>query len=275
MGWLAGRLPYEGLSFLARLNDPYPPPYPMYPAGVTEAGLAALSGIIGAGAGLMVGLISPTALSRAWDYSTKRHRLGVRSILALLLCAPPLIVAGLMIDFQVNASLREAFAAVDQTIKTAADPAADLVKARLPYMQPFRDQLSFSYTLRWAQSSTEQTTFTIDAQFDTGLLIRCSYNFGNVSNCSNLGRNTRAWMSQLMTAGHMTCVGCDAQVARGTRRWLAAALPTMGNLRGVELLAHRGGWLYQRATFENGRRIDCRFSGNRPIRVDLCIEAAE
>ena len=91
-----------------------------------------LSAIIGAGAGLFVGLISPAALGQAWDHSTRRHRLGVRSVLALLLCAPPLIVAGLMVDFQVNSSLREAFVVVDETIKTAADPAADLVRARLP-----------------------------------------------------------------------------------------------------------------------------------------------
>ena len=273
LAWLAGRLPYEGFSFLARLRDPYPPPYPMYPADVPAAGFAVFSAIIGAGAGLIVGLSSSTAIERAWDYSTQRQRLGVRSSLALLLCAPPLIVAGLMVDFQVNASLREAFVAVDEMIKTATDPATDLIQARLPYMQSFRDQLSLDYTLRWVQSSAEQTTFVIDAQFDTGLLIRCSYGFGSVLICSNLGYNTRAWMSQLMTVGHVTCVGCDVQVARATRRWLAATLPRLGPLREVKLLSHQGGWLYQRATFEDGRRIDCRFSGQRPIKVDLCSEA--
>jgi hypothetical protein len=274
MGWLAGRLPYEGFSFLARVNDPYPPPNPMYPAGISAAGLAAFSAIIGAGAGLIVGLISPAAIERAWDHSTQRHRLGARSMLALFLCVPPLIVAGLMVDFQVNASLREAFVVVDETIKTAADPSADLVRARLPYMKSFRDQLSPDYTLRWVQSSADQTTFVIDARFDTGLLIRCSYSFGNVSTCSNVSQNTRDWMSQLMTVGHTTCAGCDVQVARDTRRWLTATLPTLGRLRDVKLLRHQGGWLYQRATFENGRIIDCRFRGNRSIRVDLCIEAA-
>jgi hypothetical protein len=275
MGWLAGRLPYEGFSFLARLSDPYPPPYPMYPASVSAAGFAAFSAVIGAGAGLIVGLISPAALGRAWDSSTQRHRLGVRSVLALFWCAPPLIVAGLMVDFQVNASLREAFVAVEQTIETATDPATDLVQARQPYMQSFRDQLSLDYTLRWVQSSAEQTTFVIDAQFDTGLLIRCQYGFGNVLTCSNVGQNTRDWMAQLMTVGHTTCTGCDAQVARGTRRWLAATLPMLGRLRDVKLLRHQGGWLYQRATFEDGRRIDCRFSGYRPIQVDWCSAATD
>lgn len=275
MAWLAGRLPYEGLSFIARLNDPYPPPYPMYPIGVPAAGFAAFSAIIGAFAGLFTGLLSLTALDKAWDFSTKHHRLGVRSVLVLILCAPPLIIAGLMADFQINSGLRAAFVEIDRVITVAGDPATDLTRARLPYMQPYRNQISSNYTLQWVQSSTEQTNFVLDAQFDTGLLMRCTYGFGTVLGCSNLGRNTHDWMAQLMAVGHTTCVGCDVLVARETRRWLTATLPSIGQLREVKLLSHQGGWLYQRATFENGRRIDCRFSGNRPITVDLCIAAAD
>jgi hypothetical protein len=275
MAWLAGRLPYEGLSFIARLSDPYPSPYPMYPISVAAAGFAGFSAVVGAFAGLFVGLLSLTAIDKAWDYSTKRHRLGVRSVLALFLCLPPLIIAGLMVDFQVNASLRTAFVEVDNVISIAADPATDLTQARLPYMQSFRAQLSPNYTLRWVQSSAEQTTFVIDAQFDTGLLIRCSYGFGTVMGCSNLGQNTHDWMTQLMMVGHTTCVGCDVQVERETRVWLATTLPGLGNPRDVHLLSHQNGWLYQRATFADGRQIDCRFSSQRPIKVDLCLEAAD
>lgn len=273
LAWLAGRIPYEGLSLLARLTDPYPPPQPMYPISVPAAGYATFSAIIGAGAGLFVGLLSLAALDKAWDYSTKQHRLGVRSVLMLFLCAPPLIIAGLMADFQINSSLRAALVEVDQVIATAANPATDLARARLPFMQSFRNQLSPNYTLHWVQSSAEQTTFVLDAQFDTGLLVRCSYGFGSVMSCSNLGQNTHDWMSQLMATGHTTCAGCDVQVARETRVWLAATLPSLGQLREVKLLSHQGGWLYQRATFENGRQIDCRFSGQRPITVDLCLTA--
>jgi hypothetical protein len=222
---------------------------------------------------LFVGLLSLPALDKAWDYSTKRHHLGVRSVLALFLCAPPLIIAGLMVDFQVNSSLRAAFVEIDQVIATASDPATDLTQARLPFMQSFREQLSPDYTLRWVQSSAEQTTFVLDAQFDTGLLIRCSFGFGTVLGCSNLGQTTHEWMSQLMSVGHLTCAGCDVQVERNTRIWLAGILPHLGQLREVQLLSHQGGWLYQRATFESGRQIDCRFSGQRPIKVDLCLAA--
>ncbi len=274
MAWLAGHVPYEGLSFIARLRDPYPPPYPMYPVSLPVMGSAGFSAAIGAIAGLFVGLLSLAALGQAWNYSTKRHRFGVRSTLALLVCVPPLIIAGLMTDFQINAPLRGALVEVDRALQLASNPATDLGAARLPFLQSMRDQLSPNYTLIWVQNSPELSTFTIDAQFDSGLLMRCNYSYGNVSICSNLGQNTHVWMSQLMTVGHTTCTGCDVRVAQDTRSWLAAMLPALGNLREVKLLAHVGGWLYQRATFDSGRVIDCRFSGNRPIKVDLCIEAA-
>jgi hypothetical protein len=275
MAWLAGHLPYEGFSFIARLHDLYPPPYPMYPDSAPAASFAAFSAVIGALAGLFVGLLSLPALDHAWNYSTGRHRLGVRSMLGLLVCVPPLITAGLMIDFQINAPLRGAMVEVDRALQLASNPATDLTTARLGFLQSLRSQLSPEYTLTWVQNSPELNTFTLDAQFDTGLLMRCGYSYGTISLCSNVGQNTHDWMSQLMTVGHLTCTGCDVQVAQNTRSWLAAMLPRLGNLREVRLLAHSGGWLYQRAGFDSGRTVDCRFTGNRPITVDLCIEAMD
>ena len=40
----------------------------------------------------------------------------------------------------------------------------------------------------------------------------------------------------------------------------------------VEFEKHHEGWIYLRATFDSERKIDCRFSGDRPISVDLCVE---
>jgi hypothetical protein len=80
-------------------------------------------------------------------------------------------------------------------------------------------------------------------------------------------------MEQLLTTGHVACSGCAIQVDRAVRRWLTAVLPAMGALREVTWLQHQGGWLYQRATFDTGRAIDCRFRGSKPTVVDLCVEA--
>jgi len=105
------------------------------------------------------------------------------------------------------------------------------------------------------------------------LILRCQHGYGQVFICSAIDQDLRAWQEQLATRGRLTCAGCPAQVERAVRIWLAAALPDMGALREVTFLQHLGGWLYQRATFEGGRAIDCRFRGHRPVLVDLCVEA--
>lgn len=271
--WIGGRLPYDGLSLLARFNDPYPSDQMMYPFTVPAAGFTGISMVVGAGAGLFVGMLSLVATDRAWEASTDRHRLSVKSILLLLISAPPLIAFGLLADFQINAPLRDSALEVNRVIRIATEPATDLAQARLTFMQSFRAQLVPGHTLLWNSNSPELIRFIIDAQFDSGLLLRCPFSFGSVSLCSNVGRDIHDWMTQLMTTGHTTCASCSVQVDRETRRWLTQVLPSMGTLREVKLLKHLGGWLYQRATFDSERSIDCRFSGDRPIKVDLCVEA--
>src|SRR5205814_4066006 len=92
--------------------------------------------------------------------------------------------------------------------------------------------------------------------------------------CSDIGADTHDWMAGLAARGHLTCAGCYVRVERDVRRWLAATLPSAGALRSVTLLQHSGGWLYQRATYDSGRAIDCRFSGDKPVVVDLCLAAS-
>jgi hypothetical protein len=273
LAWLGGRIAFDGLSFIARLSDPYPPARTMYPFSLPVGGFTGISMVIGAIAGLFIGLVSIYATERAWDRSTEHHRLSRASITVLWLCLPFVVIFGLMADFQLQASVRTAFVGVDQTIKIASNPNVDLEQARLPYFKSVRDQLSPRYSLSWNQSSADLEYTTIDVQFDTGLLLRCPHAYGSVFICTNLSQNVQEWMTQLMTVGHLTCVGCPVQVERDTRRWLNAVTPMLGPLREVKLLQLLGGWFYMRGTFDSGRSVDCRFSGDRPIVVDLCVEA--
>lgn len=271
MAWIAGHIPYEGLSWLARLSDPYPLDRPMYAFTPPAGAFTGISMVIGAGIGLLVGLLHLVAAERAWNYSTAAHRLGGRSLLALSVCLPAAILFGALADFQINASTRTALVDVARAIRTALDPAGDLRAAQVPFLESYRDQFTPHYTLYWVKSSSDLETTTIDVRFDTGLLMRCLHAHGHILPCSVLSSDLRGWMEQLMTRGHFTCVGCSVLADRAVRRWLAAALPEFGELREVALLSHQGGWLYQRATFDDGRSIDCRFTGSRPIFIDLCI----
>jgi hypothetical protein len=273
IAWLGGHIPYEGLSWLARLSDPYPSARAMYAFTPAAAAFTTLSMVIGAGIGLITGPLQLLAVDRAWNYTTAAHRLSLRSLLVLCICLPGAIGFGLLADFQINSPTRDPLVQVGQAVEAALDPARDLRAARVPFLEDVRSQLTPDYTLYLVRMSPDLETATVDARFDTGLILRCQHGYGQIFTCSTLDEDLRAWQQQLATRGRFTCVGCPVLAERAVRVWLAAALPHMGALREVTFLQHLGGWLYQRATFESGHAIDCRFRGHRPVLVDLCVEA--
>jgi hypothetical protein len=222
-----------------------------------------------------MGLISLFAIGRAWDRSTRSNRLSLRSILMLGLSLIPIVPLAPIVDYYIDAPRRFALVDVQTVIDLALDPRVNLDSLRMPFLKNLRGDLSANYSLMWVSSTADEQMSNIDVQFDNGLLLRCDYNFGNVSLCTRLNQNLNEWMTELMTTGHLSCKGCSVRTDRVTRRWLAATLPTLNgsaSLLSVSLLKHQSGWVYERAVFDNGQLIDCRFSGDSPIIVDLCVE---
>jgi len=275
LAWLGGRVAFDGVSLVARLQDPYPSAVMMFPFTPAAQAFTGISMVIGAGAGLLIGLLSLLATDRAWEHSTRANRLGARSIATLLLGVPPMLVLGFMADFQIQSSSRAPVEATAQVIEQGLDRRVDLAQARLPYLQPYRDRMSAGYAARLVALSSDLTTAAVDVTFESGLLLRCTFGFGSVFLCVDVGDDFDRAMTDLLTVGHLTCSGCGIQADRDVRAWLVGVLPSLGGLREVRLLQHLGGWLYLRGTFASGRAIDCRFAGNRPIVVNLCIEAAD
>ena len=273
LAWIGGHMQFEGISWLVRLTDPYPSNQIMYPFSSSAGAFTGISMITGLGAGLFLGLIALVAQERAWDASTKNYGFSLKSILRLGLCLPVLAVLGLVADYQIQSSTRGALTSVAQLIETVRDPQADLISAKLGPMAQYRAQMSPNYTLFWNTTTSDLVRSSIDVQFDTGLLLRCPSAYDNAFLCSNLGSQLTEWMTELATVGHLTCKGCYVQVARDTRVWLNAIVPTLGQLQTVKVFKHQGGWIYLRATYDSGRKIDCRFSGDRPVLVNLCVEA--
>jgi hypothetical protein len=273
LAWIGGHIQFDGVSWLARLTDIYPSERMMY-SFTPAAGVATgMSMLVGAGAGLLIGVIGLVAVERAWDASTPKYGFSLKSIVMLGLCLPALLVLGLLADYQINSSTRSAIADVQRIIETVRDPNADLARAKLTPMTRYRARLSPNYTLYWNTISDDLTRLSIDVQFDSGLVLRCPVMLGNAYLCTDLSAKLNEWMTQLVTAGDWACANCGLEITNTVHYWLNATMPTPGKLESVALLEHHGGWLYMRAAFDGGRRIDCRFSGDQPITVDLCTEA--
>ena len=273
LAWIGGHVQFDGLSWLARLTDPYPTDRVMYPFTPSAAAFTGISMVIGAGAGLFLGLIALIMLERAWDSSTKKSGFSVKSMVMLCSCLPAVLLLGPLADFQINSTARSALIGISQLIEAARDPNTSLAGVGLAPMRAYRDRLSPNYTLFWNGITNDLARSSIDAQFDTGLLLRCPFAFNTASTCADLGKELTDWMTQLTTVGHITCQDCQVRVQRDTRRWLNVIVPTLGQLQSVKVLKHQGGWIYMRAGFDSGRKVDCRFSGDSRIVVDLCVEA--
>ncbi len=273
LAWIGGHIQFDGVSWLVRLTDIYPSERVMYSFSEPIAAFTGMSMAAGLGAGLVVGIIGLLAVERAWDASTSRYGFSLKSIALLGLCLPVMLVLGLLADFQINASTRGAITGVQQTIETVRDPNADLVRAKLAPMARYRTRMSPNYTLYLNTINDELTRYLIDVQFDTGLILRCPNLWENTFLCSDLSKQLDEWMTQLATVKDWACTDCGLEIDDAVRQWLNATAPTLGQLESVALLKHQGGWLYMRATFASGRKIDCRFVGDQPMTVDLCAEA--
>ena len=88
LAWVGGRVQFDGLSWLASLADPYPSGQVMYPFTPSAAAFTGFGIVVGAGAGLCIGLLSFPALDRAWNHATDRNGFSVRSIAMLCVCLP-------------------------------------------------------------------------------------------------------------------------------------------------------------------------------------------
>jgi hypothetical protein len=272
LAWIGGHIQFEGVSWWARMTDIYPSEQLMYPFTESAAAVTGISMVVGAGAGLIIGVIGLVAVERAWEASTPRFGFSLKSLVMLGLCLPALLVLGLLADHQINATTRTALQSVRQTIETVRDPNADLVRARLAPMARYRDRMSPNYTLYWNSINEDLTRLSIDVQFNSGLLLRCPVMLDNVSLCTDLSDKLNGWMTRLVTVEGQACADCGLEIKPAVRQWLNATAPTLGQLQSIALLKHQGGWLYMRAQFDSGRQVDCRFNGESRA-VDMCTEA--
>ena len=185
IAWVAGHIPYEGVSLIVSLGDPFPTGRVTYPFSLQASGYMGITMLVGALLGGVAGLVYAVVADRAWERSTESHRLGRRS--ALVLCAglPVAAVFGLYGDMVIHQPIRRPLTDVARAITTALNPANDLGKYGLAFLEPYRDQLTPQYKLYWisTRESYVQSNFghnylstdVVHVVFDSGFMLSCTY----------------------------------------------------------------------------------------------------
>jgi hypothetical protein len=190
IAWIAGHLPYEWVSLIARLDHSYPVTYDFPSFAAVFTGYSIVIGML---AGLLTGLFQLLIIESAWNKSTASSQLGLRSILSLSLCLLIAVAFALFADGLINAPIRTPVLDVVHTIDRARNPASNFgTDQQLGILYQYRNQLqrTVSYTAYWkgVQSDPDTAALTdiVDMVFDTGLILRCQYmKIGGVSMISS------------------------------------------------------------------------------------------
>jgi hypothetical protein len=272
---LAAHVVFEGVSWYAMLNDPYPTERVMYPFPATFVAPAVLAMLVAAFFGFLAGLLEGSATESAWNNAIRGRWLGPWSLFSLAVHGLPLaLVLGLPMGLYYHQALSQQIADVGWAVETARDPGSNLRALGLNFLEPYRERMRSAYTVERVKGATSlAASSALDVMFDDGFILRCQHAGEFLAHCTPLDDDLRAWDTDLLTVGHLTCAGCPVRVERDTRRWLVSRLSGASPPRDVTLLRHMGGWIYLRATVADGTAIDCRFTGDTLIVVDLCLPA--
>jgi hypothetical protein len=194
MAWIAGHVPYEGLNLIAGLDaanalGATTHPFYLYAAGLTGIGI-----IVGLFAGFFAGLVQFIVVEWAWDRSTRSHRIGFRSILALSVCLPIAAIFAAYTDTVINVPIRKPVVDVAWLFERLINQPASLTRPEQVLLERYRSRTTSDYTVYWAGtrslSGNEDLADIVDVVFSSGLAIRCNYiavmGDGVVQNCTEV-----------------------------------------------------------------------------------------
>lgn len=281
LAWWTAHLPYEGASLAAWMAHPDLWGINLYPFGFAGSVRMWLTMPVAVMLGAAGGYLQTWAVEWAWAVTTSAGRMGLRSWLALLVCAPIALVIAVVADTQINAPMRGMQMAVSGAVQTALAPATP-VEEDIEYrsLKPFREHLYPAYIVHLAAYDSEtMAAGYVDVSFESGFVLRCGLVKERVVFCEDFGAKTAAWMEDLIHAGRSGERRWEVGQVRVLEpsgwvvAWLEEHADRMGGQYRLERLEQAGGYFYLAARFDSGFVLACRFSGGVPVVVDLCSEA--
>jgi len=279
VGLIVGGMPFASYNLATWIAEPRlrgVNVYPMEPAGVARMIFVAITtGCTWSAAGL----VSHLLVEQARGAASRTGRTERRSWMALLLCLPMALPAGLIGDDITNRPLRTGLQAVYETISSTG-PRGDVSTGDA---SPYRDLFSPSahYTLHLVGYRLETPAQeTVDVAFDNGFVVRCQVSGRTLDDCAPASPHFEAWMDGLIQETLQGEPGAElapqaerVSVSAATREWLASQREVMGERYAIARDAQRGGWVIMSARFDTGYVLTCYFYGTPSVVLDHCSGA--
>lgn len=282
IGWLAGHIPFIGMSWLAGILDPRfagLTPWPYVEGNALRTLLVVIAYTV---YGFGVGYVETLAVEWAWDRTTPAGRMKVGAwavlLVAWLVALPPVFV----LDYLVMADVRTPQVRVADLIETyleGGEAAVNATGQNIAEAQRHGPRFTPNYVVYFAGFDTTTDTFYAsynDVVFDTGFALRCIVMGDRVTFCDDLSQKLNLRIGQMVQAART-----------GERPWLTSQMKTFGvtdevmawlqshqaqfsDTYHLTITAQKGNWMYVTAQFDTDAAIMCRFSGNAVVTVDQC-----
>lgn len=282
LGWVTGRLPYTGVNLTASMRDSRFGKLEILPYLQSNQSRTLLLTLVCVVIGIVVGYVQAVAVEWAWDYTTYRGRLSLRSWLALALAVlvallPAFFANALVLKPKRNAQLRVAeFVEVVLSEGVAGAEAHGLNSTEAErYGDQFTKDYTTYFTGFFAEGEALYSAYA-DVVFEDGFALRCIVMGTRVTFCNDLTIELDKWVSDLLHAGitgeqrwlenPMKTFTVDDAVIRGLR---AQSNHLTGDYT-IERLAQMNSWMLVAVRFDSGFEMECRFHGARVVNVDQC-----
>jgi hypothetical protein len=295
LGWVTGRMPFDGGNIAAWLADRRLWGLPVFPYGESAQVRTQLLLLIGGGIGITVGFLESLAVQWAWDRATPRGRMSLQSWIALLVCIPLVLPLATLADDFVYQRVRIPQQRVSETVALALSGAdeATFKQHNLNYfaLDAFAEDLSPNYVIHLAgyRDIGGYASTQVDIAFEDGLVLRCETTevgmfFSpqhRILTCMDVSKKYASWMDDLIHASltderrwlddPMRTLSVEEDIIN----WVRSHNDQLSESYQVTRAGQQGDWVFMSARFDTGFEMVCRFHGTSSIQIDQCEEVGQ